>query len=398
MPNVIRDARAIFSRAVQHVQADRLTYPRQIEACREHVRRRGGVIRVLAAGKAAIGMAVWLERKLGDAIAGGLAVVPHGYTDTCSGHIGLSDRIAVTEAGHPVPDAHGLEAASRSLDIAGNCGAADALVILLSGGASALWPAPAPTLTLYHLVRVNRILLKSGADIHQINTLRKHLSAIKGGHLAAVAAPARVLTLAISDVTGDDLSIVGSGPAAADSTTYADCLMVVEALGLDLPKVVMQHLALGARGLFLETPKPGDPRLRAVQSLVLASNRTALRAAAAEAEERGYRVVDIAHDVSGEARHIGTQFARRALSLGSRQCLLYGGESTVVVRGGGRGCFDWRPSACSNEFRDGDDLDADAVECPDNHGGHGFGDTHIAKRHNRRCCRRTILDTYAEDR
>ena len=337
MPNVIRDAKAIFRRAVQSVQADRLAYPQQIDACRAHVRSRGGAIQVLAAGKAALAMAVWLERKLGDAIAGGLAVVPHGYADTCPEHIGLPDRIAVTEAGHPVPDAQGLEAASRALNIADKCGAVDALVILLSGGASALWPAPAPGLTLDHLARANRTLLKSGADIHQINTLRKHLSGIKGGRLAAAASPACVLTLAVSDVIGDDLSVIGSGPATADSTTFADCLELAEVLGADLPQAVMRHLALGAKGLVPEPPKPGDKRLQEVQSMVLASNRTALRAAGAEAAHRGYRVVNIAHDVAGEARHIGTNVTRRALSLGPRQCLLWGGESTVVVRGRGKG-------------------------------------------------------------
>ena len=337
MDALVRDAKAIFRQAVLSVQADQLPYPKEIEDCRSHVQKHNGAIYVLAAGKAAVAMAHWVDQALGNTVAGGLAVVPHGYTDSLPANTSQPDWMDVTEAGHPVPDVCSVKAASRALDIAKGCGSADALLVLLSGGASALWSAPASVLTLDHMANVNRILLKSGADIHQINTLRKHLSRIKGGQLAAAAWPAHVVTIAISDVTGDDMAVIGSGPATGDATTFADCIELVRTLDLDLPNDVMKHLELGAEGRICDTPNPDDPRLEAAQSTVVATNQTALTAAAAEAENRGYTVTGVEQDVTGEARHLGARMAQRALKLGPMRCLLWGGESTVVVRGKGKG-------------------------------------------------------------
>lgn len=337
MDVTIQDARAIFLSAVERVRTDQMTLPQEVEECQAHLQKTKGKIHVLAAGKAAIGMASRLEHELAHTVNGGLVVVPHGYLQALPGHVSLPQRIPVIEAGHPVPDKYGLDAASKALKIAEACGPEDVLLVLLSGGASALWPAPADSLTLEHLAAANRALLACGADIHQINTLRKHLSRIKGGQLATAAWPARTLTLAISDVTGDDMSVIGSGPTTADATTFEDCLKIADTLGLELSSEVMKYLERGVRGQARETPNLDDDRLLRARSVIVASNSTALTAAAARARSLGYEVIGQEHDVTGEACRIGIERATQALQMGDGQCLLWGGESTVVVTGGGRG-------------------------------------------------------------
>lgn len=289
---------------------------------------------VLAVGKAAAGMAAALERLAGERIDAGLAV-------TKDGHGAPLERIALREAAHPVPDARSPCAAREAIHLVQTAPREDVLVVLLSGGASSLLSDPAPGLTLADVAGTTTALLAAGVDIEGLNAVRKHLSAVAGGRLARRAACGRIEVLAISDVPGDRLDVIGSGPLAPDPTTYADALDVLDEAGLRdrVPAAVRAHLEAGARGEVEETPKPGDPDLARVRTTVLASNRSALEAVRAAVEREGRRAVVLEGGLRGEAREAGRRLAALAGSLaGSRPvCLVAGGETTVHVRGGGRG-------------------------------------------------------------
>ena len=259
----------------------------------------------------------------------GLAVTRHGYTRP-------TERIPVIGAGHPVPDKAGLSATRRVLALADAVDADDLVLVLLSGGASANWIAPAEGLTLEEKQAVTRALLQSGAAIDEMNAVRKHLSRIKGGRLARRAYPARVVTLAISDVPGDDPAVIGSGPTVPDPTTLADARAVVARYRLDLPEAVTRVLADPGN----ETPKPGDRVFAGTEYSIIARPADALRAAAARAGVAGYESVMLGDRVQGEARDVAAEHARLALELraqGRRAAILSGGELTVTLRGKGRG-------------------------------------------------------------
>lgn len=288
---------------------------------------------VIGAGKAAAAMALAVEESWAAATPlEGVVVTRHGHRAPCR-------RIEVIEAAHPVPDGSSLAAADRILAAVRGLTRNDLVLALLSGGASALLAAPASGLTLADKQAVTRALLRCGAPIREINTVRKHLSAIKGGRLAAACAPARVITLAISDVPGDDPAVIGSGPTVADPTTCAEARGVLERFHIDLTEPVRRHLADGAE----ETPKPGDPRLQRNTTAVIAGARQALEAAAAVAQRAGVAPVILGDALEGEAAVLGAEHARRALALAGAvssrgPCvLLSGGETTVTVRGPGRG-------------------------------------------------------------
>jgi glycerate-2-kinase len=289
---------------------------------------------VLAAGKAAATMAAALERLAGERIDAGLAV-------TKDGHGVPLERIALREAAHPVPDARSQRAAREAIRLVQTAQREDVLVVLLSGGASSLLSGPAPGLTLADVAGTTAALLAAGVEIEGLNAVRKHLSAVAGGRLARRAACGRIEVLAISDVPGDRLDVIGSGPLAPDPTTYADALAVLDEAGLRarVPAAVRAHLEAGACGEAEETPKPGDPDLARVRTTVLANNRTALEAVRAVAEREGRRAVVLEGGLRGEARAAGRRLAALAGSLGGsrRACLIAGGETTVHVRGGGRG-------------------------------------------------------------
>jgi hydroxypyruvate reductase len=294
-----------------------------------------GRLIMLAAGKAAGSMTEVAERHYLDAGAlppgrvDGIAVTRHGY--------GRPTRIVpVVEAGHPVPDAAGLAAAERTLALADRAGASDLVLVLLSGGASANWIAPAAGLALAEKQAVTRALLKSGASIGEINTVRKHLSRIKGGRLAARAAPARVVTLAISDVPGDDPAVIGSGPTVADPSTLADARAIVARYRLDLPPAVDRALADAKN----ETPKPGDAAFAGSEFRLVARPADAFRAATAAVQAAGYECVFLGDRLEGEAREVAgeqAQHARKLAEAGRRAVILSGGELTVTIRGNGRG-------------------------------------------------------------
>ena len=290
-----------------------------------------GRLIVLAAGKAAGAMTEAVEQAY-PAPAGrlkGVAVARQGYGRP-------TKFIRMIEAGHPVPDAAGLDAAERALALADSAGPDDLVLVLLSGGASANWIAPTAGLSLADKQSVTRALLRSGAGIGEINTVRKHLSRIKGGRLARRALPARVLTLAISDVPGDDPAVIGSGPTVPDPSTLADARAVVARYRLDLPETVMQALSDRAN----ETPKPGDPAFAATEYTLIARPADAFRAAEHEVRAAGYEPIMLGDRIEGEARDIAAEHAARALDLqrqGRRAVLLSGGELTVTIRGHGRG-------------------------------------------------------------
>jgi len=291
-----------------------------------------GRLIVIGAGKASAAMARAVEDNWSGPLSG-LVVTRYGYAVPC-------ERIEIVEAAHPVPDAAGLAAAERLMKLVQGLSADDLVLCLISGGGSSLLPLPAPGLTLEHKQAVNRALLKSGATISEMNVVRRHLSAIKGGRLGAACHPARVLTLLLSDVPGDNPIDIASGPTVADPTTCEDALGIIKRYGIDVPAAVREVLESG-RG---ESVKPGDPRLASAETRMIATPQMALEAAAEVAREAGYAPYIFGDSLEGEARDVGKVFAGIALQVAARgqpvtaPCvLLSGGETTVTVRGSGRG-------------------------------------------------------------
>lgn len=286
-----------------------------------------GRVVVVGAGKSAAVMAAAVEEAWPDVPLSGVVVTRYGH-----GH--PTSRIEVLEASHPVPDAAGAAGARRILDAVAGLSPQDLVLFLVSGGGSALTTLPAPGLTLDALMEVNRALLASGATIHEMNCIRRHLSAFSGGRLALAAAPARVVTLAISDVPGDDPAVIASGPTVADPTSYADARALVAHYRMALPPAVVAHLAR-AEG---ETPKPGDARLAGAEYRFIATPMMALSAAAEAARGLGLTPVILGDALEGEAREVGKVIAGIALSArahgqpAAAPCvLLSGGETTVTI-------------------------------------------------------------------
>jgi hydroxypyruvate reductase len=304
-----------------------------------------GRVYVVGAGKAGAAMALAVEDALGKPVAGGLVVVKEGYIPTGE-DAHLPKRIELVEAGHPIPDERGVAATARLLDIAERAGDGDLVVCLISGGGSALLPAPAEGLSLGDMQAVTSALLRNGATINELNAVRKHLSRVSGGRLARAAYPARVLSLILSDVTGSPLDVIASGPTAPDPTTYAGAVRVLRSRGAwdATPTSVRGHLEAGAAGRLEETPKSGDPIFRGVDNVLVATNVTSVEAAAARARQLGLNTLVVSTYVEGEARDVGTLLASIAREMCERDrpvarpaCLLFGGETTVTVRGQGTG-------------------------------------------------------------
>ena len=321
MSELKEHARLIFDAAVQ--AADPV---RAMRAMRAHWAIDSGQYRnifVVGAGKAAALMAAEAERKLG-------ARITAGVVNTKYGHAGKQlRRIAVNECGHPLPDEAGIRGAERIAELAQAAGEGDLVLCLISGGASALLPLPVAGLSLAEKVEITRQLLERGADIHQMNTVRKHLSRIKGGQLAAMASPAAVISLILSDVIGDDVETIGSGPTAADSTTVEDVRAVLKRFGIEGR----------AAELLRETPKTS-----AAKNYVIGSNRLALEAARKKARSLGYRTLLLSSSVQGETRDaaqvlasIAREVREHGHPVGAPACLLSGGETTVTLRGTGKG-------------------------------------------------------------
>jgi len=296
-------------------------------------------IYVVGAGKAGASMARAAERVLGRRIACGLLNVKDG-------HLAPLRRIELHECGHPVPDQRGVEGARRIAEIAAGAGADDLVLCLISGGASALLPLPADPVTLDEKQEVTKLLLACGASIHEINAVRKHISQIKGGQLARLAYPAQVLSLLLSDVIGDNLDVIGSGPTAPDDSTFALARAILEKYGIfgRAPASIRERIDSGTRGSIAETPKQGDRIFAHVRNVVIGSNRQAVDAAAARARQLGFRTLVLSTFVEGETREIARMHAaiakeivRTGRPLQPPACVITGGETTVTIRGDGLG-------------------------------------------------------------
>lgn len=326
-------------------------------AVRRHVRREGNRLLiggqtydleaaerawVVGGGKAAAPMAAALVPLLGEHLAGGLVVTRYGY----AGPEVNTGPIEVAEAGHPLPDEAGVAATRRLADLLRQASERDLVLAVLSGGASALLTLPAGGLSLDDLVGTTELLLRSGATIGELNAVRKHLSQIKGGGLARLAAPAPVAALVLSDVVGDPLDVIASGPTSPDAATFADAWAVVERYGLAtrLPRAVADHLRAGLEGRLAESHKPGAALFERVLNVIVGSNRLAAEAAVEAARGAGFNALLLSTFVEGEAREVGrvaAALAREVVAHGRPvappACLVWGGETTVTVRGQGKG-------------------------------------------------------------
>jgi len=297
---------------------------------------------LIAVGKAAVPMAQAAVDAMGDVPLTGIVVTKDGHAAQHT----LPEMLRVVEAGHPVPNAAGLAAADVVADLLATTTARDRVLLLLSGGASALLPSPVDSISLADLQAVTEHLLRAGATIGEINAVRKHLSRLSGGQLARLAHPAPVVALILSDVVGDPLDVIASGPTAPDPTTYADAQAVLARYDLaeQMPSSVLTHLEAGAAGHIVETPNPGDPIFANVANVIVGSNRLAALAAVAKAERLGYNTLLLTTFMEGEAREVAkvtAALARSILAHGDPvkrpACLLWGGETTVTVRGQGKG-------------------------------------------------------------
>jgi hydroxypyruvate reductase len=341
-----RDATSIFRAALaaadpadavmRHVRIDKdtLIAGRKRYAL-SHFRR----VIVVGAGKASALMAVPVERLLSTRIAGGLVNVKYG-------HGAKLRRIRVNECGHPVPDESGVQGAREIARIVDEAGADDLVLCLISGGASALLPYPAEPITLTMKQETTRMLLASGANINEMNAVRKHISSIKGGRLAALAYPAQIVSLILSDVIGNNLDVIGSGLTAADSSTYVDARAILQRFGLleRVPQVIRERIERGASGQIEETPKANHPAFQRTQNVIVGSNDLALDAAADRAKALGYRTLVLSSFIEGETREVArvhAAIAKEIIASGRPvrrpACVISGGETTVTLKGSGNG-------------------------------------------------------------
>jgi glycerate-2-kinase len=327
------EARAVSALHAMYEAGVRAADPLTVLAAHLPEPPRAGRVIVVGVGKAAAKMAQAVEAAWADVPLTGLVIAPHGA--------GLPlQRIALRFGAHPVPDASGAAAAREMLGLLRGLTADDLVLALISGGGSSLATLPAEGLSLEDLIATNRALLASGAGIHAMNCIRKHLSAFSGGRLAAAAHPARVVTLAISDVPGDDPEVIASGPTVADPTSFEEARALVARYGMALPEAVTAHLAAAAE----ESPKPGDPRLARAEFRLIATPMMALQAMAEAARAQGLQPLILGDALEGEARHLGTALAgialsvlRHGLPLPAPCVLLSGGETTVTLPPGTQG-------------------------------------------------------------
>lgn len=296
-------------------------------------------ILLIGAGKGTAPMAKALEDILGDWLTSGWIIVKYGH--------GVSlKKTRIMEAGHPIPDEAGLRATKGLLKQIRECTAEDLIICAFSGGGSALMPAPLPPINLDQKRETTRLLMECGATINEINAIRKHLSGSKGGRLAKTAYPATLVSLILSDVIGDQLDVIASGPTVPDESTYRDCINIIEKYDLmnRLPEGVVEYFQQGAAGILPETPKVGDPVFSKVQNLIVGNNRGSLLAAKEQAVSLGYNTMILSSQIEGEAKEvarvlaaIGKEICQAGMPLSPPACLLAGGETTVTIRGRGKG-------------------------------------------------------------
>ncbi|MDD5450422.1 MAG: glycerate kinase [Desulfovibrionales bacterium] len=321
------------------VKNDMLILGGELQKGREYDLRRFRRVFVLGAGKASVPMAAACEEILQKRISKGIIVTKYG-------HSGPLKYITIVEAGHPVPDKAGLHAAQDILTLLNGSQTDDLIIFLTSGGCSALLPLPVPPITLSEKKRLTNLLLKSGATIKEINAVRKHISMTKGGGLAKQAHPSTVINLILSDVVGDNLDVIGSGPFVPDSSTFQVAWDVLEKYNLKsrLPESIIKHLRAGLEGKVQETPKPGQPCFRKVYNLIIGSNLAALKAAENKAKSLGLKTLILSSQIQGEAGELAGFYAAIAKEIlqsgypsSTPICILAGGEPTVTVKGKGLG-------------------------------------------------------------
>lgn len=341
-----KDAETIYRRAIEAVNP--------ITAINSHVKRQaqqlicdGKIfnlehfrhIYLVGAGKAGAAMAAAMEELSGNQMTAGLVVVKYG-------HLSPVKKTKIIEAGHPLPDQKGVEGANELVSLLKHSTAEDLVICLISGGGSALLPLPAIGLTLDEKQKTTQALLACGADITEINAIRKHLSQLKGGQLARLIAPATTISLILSDVIGDPLDSIASGPTVGDPTTFDQCLKIIAKYNLSttLPATVINHLQQGASGAISETPKPDDPLFSRVSNYIIASNRQAVEAAAEMAQELGYHPLILSTFIEGETREIARMHSAIAKEIHQSgnpltppACIISGGETTVSITGDGLG-------------------------------------------------------------
>src|SRR5262245_47471683 len=281
-----------------------------------------GRVLVIGAGKATARMAQVVEEILGDYVTGGLIVTKYGHALPLR-------RIRLIEAGHPIPDAEGIRGVQETRHLLKNLSEEDIVLCLISGGGSALWPAPAAGITLQMKQDVTQVLLHSGATIRELNAVRKHLSEIKGGQLARLAFPARVISLIMSDVIGDPIDFIASGPTAPDTASFSEALAIIQKYGARIPEAVLDRLDQGAKGRIPETPKPAERIFQRVENHIVANNRLLVDAAAEKARELKFNTVILATEIEGEAKEVGGVFAaiareiaHRSNPIGTPACIL----------------------------------------------------------------------------
>ncbi|MBN2467154.1 MAG: glycerate kinase [Deltaproteobacteria bacterium] len=294
---------------------------------------------LIGAGKASAVMALAIEEILADRISDGVVITKYGHISDCR-------KITLVEAGHPVPDEAGFRGAQSLAQMAARCGEDDLVLCMISGGGSALLPLPVTGVSLEEKQETTKLLLNCGAAIHEINAVRKHLSQIKGGGLAHMVYPATLISLILSDVIGNDLDVIASGPTVPDRSTFGDCVDILKRYNISssIPDSVRTHLLEGASGKRRETPKPGDPIFKKTQNLIIGSSIQCLEAAERKAREIGYNSLVLSSFVEGETREVAkvhSAVLKEVISFGRPvprpACLISGGETTVTIVGGGKG-------------------------------------------------------------
>ncbi len=341
LSTAVADAKALFRAALRCVQADRLIEATDSNGWAPEPLETYDAVRVVGMGKAAQAVAGMVERELKATLSGGCVIVPEGYPETYPDAVPAPSVIDVMEGGHPLPTQGSVRGARRVLEQAEAAGSDELLLVLVSGGGTALSTLPAKSLDLPALKATYHQMLTGGVDVHQMNTVRKHLTRVGGGQLAQAASPAAVGSLIVSDVVGDDMSVIASGPTVPDPTTYEEAMRVLYAHDLwhDVPAPIRSHLTEGAQGHRRETPGPDAECFARTKNTLLGTNRTALDAARAAAEARGYEVQRVSEGVKGEARSVGVNHAETMLDADPSvpTCWLWGGETTVTVTGDGKG-------------------------------------------------------------
>ncbi len=346
-----KTAKAIYSKALSAVDPSKILKERiRIERDRLSIRMEGDSEKVFdlkefhrvflaGTGKASSSMAQAIEELFGDRVTKGVITTKYG-------HLLPLERTQIIEAGHPIPDRKGYEGARKIQRLLKESGPDDLVIFLLSGGGSALLPFPADGIELKEKQEVTQLLLDCGADIKEINTVRKHISWMKGGWVAKWAYPSTVIAFILSDVVGDHLDVIGSGPTVPDPSTFEEALEILKKYGLlnEVAPSVRKHLQSGKEGKVEETPKPGEAVFERVSNILIGSNILALREAKREAESLGFNVVILSSSIEGEAREASrfhTAVAKEVISSGNPvsrpACILSGGETTVTIKGNGRG-------------------------------------------------------------